>query len=60
MHYAVRLKRKDLVKLLLFGGANSEIRARNGQTPQDFAKELREEDIVEILNDAQGNMIFRV
>eukprot|EP01119_Soliformovum_irregulare_P012083 TRINITY_DN3114_c0_g1_i1.p1 TRINITY_DN3114_c0_g1~~TRINITY_DN3114_c0_g1_i1.p1 ORF type:complete len:992 (+),score=287.31 TRINITY_DN3114_c0_g1_i1:99-3074(+) len=72
LHYAVRMGRKDLVKVLIFAGAESHSRElRENKTAEDLAIELGQNDIAEILKDcrllsewlkqenlAEYNMIF--
>lgn len=55
LHYAVRLRRKDLVKLLLHAGADISIReTREGKTAYDIAIDIEELEIAESLHDHKG------
>lgn len=59
LHYAVRLQRKDLVKILLNAGADIKIKeSKSGKTPYDLAVESGQHDIAETLKNVKSLLKF--
>lgn len=55
LHYAVRLERKDLLKVLLQGGADPTIKdSQNNKTPYEIALQLNQPKIAFFLKNVHG------
>ncbi|PRP86416.1 ankyrin repeat-containing protein [Planoprotostelium fungivorum] len=52
LHMAVRLKRKDIAKTLLYAGADPQLKTKQDHTPLELAKKMKEEELLEVLTSA--------
>lgn len=58
LHYAVEMRRRDLIKILLQAGADTTKKELQGQkTPAQIAQDNKLDDICELFKQVDGNTI---